>query len=60
MEQDLERRRVIAFRAPPDMARAVDAATAEAGCSVSDVARGALLRDLRARGFLPPVQGADT
>jgi hypothetical protein len=44
--------RHITFRASPVLASAVEAAAAEDLCSVSDIARGALARDLRRRGLL--------
>ena len=42
-----ERGLVIAFRAPADLIATVDAAAAAEGISRSDIARRALLRDLR-------------
>jgi hypothetical protein len=44
--------RIIAFRASPVLNSAIEAAAAEDLCSLSDVARGALARDLRRRGLL--------
>jgi hypothetical protein len=44
--------RIVAFRAPPVLTSAMEAAAAEDMCSVSDIARGALARDLRRRGLL--------
>jgi hypothetical protein len=43
---------IIAFRAPPVLTSATEAAAAEDMCSVSDVVRAALARDLRRRGLL--------
>jgi hypothetical protein len=47
-----EKNRVIAFRASPVLTNATEAAAALDLCSLSDVARGALARDLRRRGLL--------
>ena len=44
--------RIIAFRASPVLSDATQAAAALDLCSLSDVARGALARDLRRRGLL--------
>jgi hypothetical protein len=44
--------RVIAFRSPPAMTSAVEAAARLHWCSVSDIARLALARDLHRRGLL--------
>ena len=44
--------RVIAFRAKPDLTNATEAAAAEDLCTLSDVARSALARELRRRGLL--------
>jgi hypothetical protein len=49
---DTEKTRVIAFRSRPDLTNATEAAAAIDLCSLSDVARGALARDLRRRGLL--------
>jgi hypothetical protein len=40
---------VIAFRAPPELAAAAETAAAAEGITRSDIARRALIRDLRAR-----------
>jgi hypothetical protein len=45
-------RHVIAFRADPVLTSAVEVAAALDLCSLSDVARGAVARDLRRRGLL--------
>lgn len=47
--------RVIAFRASPVLTSATEAAAAEDLCSIADVARVALARDLRRRGLLTDV-----
>ena len=47
--------RVIAFRASPVLTSAIEAAAAEDLCSVADLARGALARDLRRRGLLSDI-----
>jgi hypothetical protein len=47
--------RIIAFRASPVLADATEAAAALDLCSLSDVARGALARDLRRRGLLTDI-----
>ena len=49
---DTEKSRIIAFRASPVLISATEAAAALDLCSLSDVARGALARDLRRRGLL--------
>jgi hypothetical protein len=43
--------KVVAFRAPAAQASALEKAAAHDLCSASDIARGALLKDLRARGL---------
>jgi hypothetical protein len=47
--------RIIAFRASPVLSDATEAAAAIDLCSLSDVARGALARDLRRRGLLADI-----
>jgi hypothetical protein len=49
---DTEKSRIIAFRASPVLTSATEAAAALDLCSLSDVTRGALARDLRRRGLL--------
>jgi hypothetical protein len=44
--------RIIAFRASVVLNRAIEAAAAEDLCSISDIARRAIARDLRTRGLL--------
>jgi hypothetical protein len=48
--------RIIAFRANPVLTDATEAAAALDLCSLSDVARGALARDLRRRGLLADIE----
>jgi hypothetical protein len=47
--------RVIALRASPSLISATEAAAALDLCSISDIARGALARDLRRRGLLTDI-----
>jgi hypothetical protein len=54
-EVGAQRVRMIAYRAEVELVNATALAVAADGCSRSDVDRGSLIRDLRARGFLPPV-----
>jgi hypothetical protein len=44
--------RIIAFRASPVLSDAIEAAAAIDLCSLSDIARGSIARDLRQRGLL--------
>jgi hypothetical protein len=52
MSNAAEARRVIAFRARPDLTSAIEAAAREDLCSISDIARASVARDLRRRGLL--------
>jgi hypothetical protein len=42
--------KTIAFRCPPVLASAMEAVATEGLCSISDVARQAVLKDMRERG----------
>jgi hypothetical protein len=44
--------RIVAFRCPPVLASAMNAAAKEGLCSISDVARQAVLKEMRERGLL--------
>jgi len=50
--------RIVSFKAPANLARAIDAASSQDGCSMSDVARRALIHDLRQRGLLSQLEPA--
>ena len=52
--------RIVAFRCPLVLIEAMAAAAAEGDCSVSTVARQALRREMRERGFLPAAQKKGT
>jgi hypothetical protein len=57
-EQVEERGGIIAFRAAPELISGIDVVAAAEGISRSDVARRALIRDLRAAGRTAPEQAA--
>jgi hypothetical protein len=44
--------RIVAFRCPPVLASAMEVAAAEGLCSISDVARQAVLKEMRERGLM--------
>ena len=44
--------RIVAFRCPPVLASAMEAAAAEGLCSISDVARQAVLKEMKTRGLM--------
>ena len=50
---DDEKGRTVAFRCPPALLSAIAAAAQRDLVTMSDVARQAVLRDLRQRGFMP-------
>lgn len=52
LETTKEGNRIVAFRCPPILASAMQAAAAEGLCSVSDVARQAVLKAMRERGLI--------
>lgn len=45
--------RIVAFRCPPVLASAMETAAAEGLCSISDVARQAVLKEMKTRGLMP-------
>jgi len=53
-EQADERGGIVAFRAAPELITGIDVVAAAEGISRSDVARRALIRDLRAAGKAAP------
>ena len=47
------RGRIVAFRCPPVLASAMEAVAAEGLISISDVARQAVLKEMKTRGLMP-------
>jgi hypothetical protein len=50
--------RIVAFRCPPVLASAMEAAAAEGLCSISDVARQAVLKEMWVRGLIEKKEAA--
>jgi hypothetical protein len=52
MTTETKRMRIVAFRCPPVLESAMEAVAKEGMYSISDVARQAVLKDMRTRGLL--------
>jgi hypothetical protein len=52
MTTETKRMRIVAFRCPPVLESAMEAAAKEGMYSISDIARQAILKDMRMRGLL--------
>src|SRR5262245_45078670 len=55
-KQNVETNVIVAYRAPPALAAALDRAAVKEGITRSDVARRAALRDLRRAGLYPAAE----